>query len=198
MEELNHWLCLLMNAPAHPGAGELAVAVFLAKYLVLVIPEGFVIAWLRGGETTRKALLLATFAAVTGLLISHAIGWIWPHPRPFVIGLGHTHMHHAADASFPSDHLTLLWSVAFSLLLDARTRVAGIALSLLGIPIASARIYLGVHFPIDMAGAALVALFSACGCRLIESSLVDRVFPSINTSYRTIFRSLIRRGWVAE
>ncbi len=198
MEELNHSLFLLMNAPAHPGAGELAVAVLLAKYLVLVIPAGFVIAWLRGGETTRKALLLATFAAVAGLLTSHAIGWIWPHPRPFVIGLGHTHMHHAADPSFPSDHLTLLWSVAFSLLLDARTRVAGIALSLLGLPIASARIYLGAHFPIDMAGAALVALFSACVCRLNESTLVDLLFGPLQTAYRDVFGPLIRRGWVAD
>lgn len=39
-----------------------------------------------------------------------------------MIGLGHTLITHAADSSFPSDHLTLLWAVAFSFLMHlART-----------------------------------------------------------------------------
>jgi undecaprenyl-diphosphatase len=42
------------------------------------------------------------------LLINQVIILLWQHPRPFVIGLGHTYLAHAADSSFPSDHLTLL------------------------------------------------------------------------------------------
>ena len=81
--------------------------------------------------------------------------------RPFVIALGHTLMHHDADASFPSDHLTFLWSVAFSLMLHRPRWIASIAFVLLGFPVAWARIYLGVHYPLDMVGAALVASASA-------------------------------------
>lgn len=198
MEAFNESLFSLINAPAHPGAFELAIAMFFAKYAVLAIPAGFVIAWLRGGEATRKALLLATFAVVTGLLTSHLIGAIWPHPRPFAIGLGYTHLEHAADASFPSDHLTLVWAVAFSLLLDSRTRLAGIALAILGLPVAAARIYLGVHFPLDMAGAAAVAAFSACLCRREAFWLVEPLFPWTLVAYRWLFGPLIRRHWVAE
>lgn len=78
-----------------------------------------------------------------------------------MIGLGHTLITHAADSSFPSDHLTLLWAVAFSFLMHLSPYLGGIALALLGLPVAWARIYLGVNFPLDMVGAALVAVLSA-------------------------------------
>ena len=198
MEAFNASLFLLINAPAHPGAIELAIAVFFAKYAVLAIPAGFVVAWLRGGESTRKALLLATIAVIAGLMTSHAIGAIWPHARPFAVGLGHTHLEHAADASFPSDHLTLVWAVAFSLLFNRATRVAGIALAIFGLPVAAARIYLGVHFPLDMAGAAAVAALSAGLCRRGAHWLVEPLFPWTLMAYRRLFAPLIRRRWVAE
>lgn len=77
------------------------------------------------------------------------------------MGIGQTLIEHVQDSSFPSDHLTLIWSVAFSLLLNKQHRVIGGLLFLIGIPVAWARIYLGVHFPLDMIGAAIVGLVSA-------------------------------------
>jgi len=198
VEAFNQSLFLLINAPAHPAALVLTVAVFLAQYAVLAIPAAFVVAWLRGGEATREALLLATFTVVVGLLLGYVIGAIWPHPRPFAIGLGHTHLEHVADASFPSDHLTLIWAVAFSFLLDRRTRIVGYLLAFLGLPVAVARIYLGVHFPFDMAGAAAVAAFSAWLCRREAHWLVKPVLPWTLMAYRRLFGPLIRRRWVAE
>ena len=81
-----------------------------------------------------------------------------------MIGLGNTLIPHVADSSFPSDHLTLLWAVALSFLMHQRPRFAGVFLALLGLPMAWARIYLGVHFLLDMLGAALVAGISAWLC----------------------------------
>lgn len=78
-----------------------------------------------------------------------------------MIGLGHTLIPHAADSSFPSDHLTLWWAVAFSLLLQREQRRTASVMALLGLPMAWARIYLGVHFPLDMLGAIAVAALSA-------------------------------------
>lgn len=56
-----------------------------------------------------------------------------------MIGLGHTFMPHAADSSFPSDHLTLLWAVSVSFLMHQRLRLAGALLTTLGLPMAWAR-----------------------------------------------------------
>ena len=160
MENLNHALFLWMNVPVNPNTQLLAIATFFAEYVIWVIPVWITVGWLRGSEHTRKVLLEATAAGLAGLLINQIIGWLWQHPRPFMIGLGRTFISHAADSSFPSDHLTLLWSIAFSFLMHRRPRVAGLMLALLGLPVAWARIYLGVHFPFDMIGAALVAALS--------------------------------------
>ena len=159
MESFNQAAFLWLNAPAHPSAGMLYLTVFLAQGLIWAVPAGMVLGWLCGNEKMRRTLLIATASGALGLCISMVIGLAWPHPRPFMLGLGHRLIPHAADASFPSDHLTLWWAVAFSLWFKRRR--LGTALALLGIPIAWARIYLGVHFPLDMLGAAVVAGFSA-------------------------------------
>ena len=196
MTELNETLFLLLNASAHPDALLLAIAKLFADYVIWLVPLTLVVGWLSGGHTTRKLMLEATASGLAGLLINQAIGLVWQHPRPFMIGLGHQLVPHAADSSFPSDHLTLLWAVAFSFLIHKRPRSAGIVLALLGLPVAWARIYLGVHFPLDMVGAALVAGVSAGLCFREERWFVGPIFDWASTAYRLFFARLIRRGWV--
>ena len=90
---------------------------------------------------------------VAALIANWLIGVAWHRPRPFMAGAGQAWITHAATSSFPSNHLTLQWTVAAIFLLDRRTRPWGIAVALLGLPMAWARIYLGVHYPGDMLGA---------------------------------------------
>jgi undecaprenyl-diphosphatase len=179
METLNHTLFLWLNAPAQPPAGMVWLATFFAEYAIWLVPATLVAAWLWGEPPTRRHALQAGVTAVAALLVSAGFGLAWDHPRPFVIGLGHTLIEHAPDSSFPSDHLTLLWSVAFSLLLHPRLRRAGAVLALLGVPMAWARIYVGVHYPFDMVGAAAVS--AACAW-LCNRPLAQAPF--------------VRRGWV--
>ena len=198
MEEFNQSLFLLINAPAHPAPVLLAIAKLFAEDVIWLVPLSLMAGWLRGGERTRKLMLEAALSGVVGLLIAQAIGLVWQHPRPFMIGLGHRLIPHVADSSFPSDHLTLMWSVAFSLLVHRESRAAGVLLALLGLPVAWARIYLGVHFPLDMVGAAVVAGLSAWLCFREARWLVDPVFPWTTALYRGLFAPLIRRGWILK
>ncbi len=198
MKELNEALFLLINVSDHPSAVLLTIAKLLADYAIWLVPLALSIGWLRGSDSTRKLMLEATASGFAGLLIAQAIGLVWQHPRPFMIGLGQTLIPHAADSSFPSDHLTLIWAVAFSFLMHQRPRFAGVFLALLGLPMAWARIYLGVHFPLDMLGAAVVAGISAWLCFREEKWFVNRVFAWTTAIYRRIFAPLIRRGWVRE
>jgi len=102
---------------------------------------------------------------------------VWQHPRPFMIGLGHTLIPHAADSSFPSDHATVLFAVSLTLLLG-RATVPGLAVLLAGFCVAWARIFLGVHFPLDMIGAAAVAgIAYAAVTPLCPSLLTNRSDP---------------------
>ena len=89
---------------------------------------------------------------VAALVANWLIGVAWHRPRPFVAGVGQAWIAHAATGSFPSNHLTLQWTVAAIFLLDRRTRPWGIAVALLGLPMAWARVYLGLHYPGDMLG----------------------------------------------
>lgn len=101
----------------------------------------------------RSIALQASGAAAAALFANLIIGAAWDRARPFVAGVGQAWMSHAATGSFPSDHLTVQWVVAGMLLLDRRMRSWGIGIALLGLPMAWARIYLGVHYPSDMLGA---------------------------------------------
>ena len=198
MESLNHTLFLTLNAPEHPSALAVTLATFFAEHLIWAVPLLIGMGWLRGGENTRKMMLVATASGLLALLINQAIGFAWVHPRPFMLGVGHTLIPHVADSSFPSDHLTLWWAVALSLALQRGPRVAGTALALLGIPIAWARIYVGVHFPIDMLGALAVAALSAWvtlreGRRYLEPS-----YRLATAFHRRFFGRLVVLGWVRK
>jgi len=111
----------------------------------------------------RATALRALIAAAMALIGNALIGLVWDRARPFVAGAGQAWVTHAATGSFPSDHLTVQWVVAGMLLLDRRTQAWGLGIALLGLPMAWARIYLGVHYPGDMLGAlamgGLVMLF---------------------------------------
>lgn len=198
MEHLNQSLFLLLNAA--PGASEIVVetARFLADSLIWVVPAGLILGWMRGSSATRQVLIAATVSGLAGLLINQLIGLVWYHPRPFEAGIGQTQIQHVQDSSFPSDHLTLIWAIAFSLLLHEQPRLAGWALVLLGVPVAWARIYLGVHFPLDMLGAALVALSSAWLILGEEHRFIAPLMRLLLPGYRTMFAGLIWRGWVRQ
>ena len=198
MEDLNHALFLWLNAPEHPSTLLLAIATFFAEYAIWALPAIIGFGWLRGSEHTRKVLLEATVSGLVGLLINQIIGLIWQHPRPFMIGLGHTLIPHAADSSFPSDHLTLQWAVAFSFLMHRSPRMVGLALALLGLPVAWARIYLGVHFPLDMVGAALVAGLSAWLAFREMRVYLPATYSLALSVHRVLFGKLIQIGWVRK
>lgn len=196
MENWNTALFLVLNAGASPSRFALFVAMVSADYLIFLVPLMLMVGWLRGDTSRRTLMLEATASGLFALLINQGIGLVWQHPRPFMIGLGHTLIPHVADSSFPSDHLTLLLAVGFSFLIAARWSMCGIILLVIALPMAWARIYLGVHFPLDMLGAAVVAAASATCCAGLSKSLIKPVVSPAERLYRKLFASLIRRGWV--
>ncbi|CAM5205011.1 Undecaprenyl-diphosphatase OS=Castellaniella defragrans OX=75697 GN=HNR28_000082 PE=4 SV=1 [Castellaniella defragrans] len=196
METLNRALFLWLNAPSHPDPGLLSAAIVLANWLIWLAPALLVVGWLYGDREARQAMILAALAGALGLLCNQLIALVWVHPRPFVLGLGHTFIPHAPDSSFPSDHLTLWWAIAFSLLAQARLRLLGALMAVSGLAIAWARIYLGVHFPLDMAGAAGVAAACAWLVRALARWYLDPLYRLALSIYRTLFGGLIRKGLI--
>ena len=83
------------------------------------------------------------------------------HPPAILLGLGRMLIEHDATTSFPSFHATFLFSLALPLLAQRSTRGTALTVGLLGIGIAWARIFVGVHYPFDMAGAFVVSAIAA-------------------------------------
>jgi undecaprenyl-diphosphatase len=198
MEHINQSLFLLINAAPDASGIVVEIAKFIADFLIWIVPLGLIIAWFRGGNATRQVMVAATLAGVLALLINQLISVVWYHPRPFEMGIGKTLIAHVQDSSFPSDHLTLIWAMAFNFLLHKHQQRVGGFLLLSGIPVAWARIYLGVHFPLDIIGGALVGLISAWVIFRIERRLLPTLMGILLRSYRTLFSGLIRNGWVRK
>ena len=198
MESLNQALFLWLNAPKHPHPMQLTTAQFFAEYAIWAVPALIGVGWLRGSEDNRKAMLVATASGLLRLLFNQLIGLVWMHPRPFMIGLGHTLIPHTADSSFPSDHLTLWWAVAFSLLMQREQRRTAIVMAFLGLPMAWARIYLGVHFPIDMLGAIAVAVLSARLSLREARWYREPSYRLASSIHGRLFGHLSTLGWVRK
>lgn len=144
----------------HPSMPPSSVMLDAARTLAdgpLLITAGMLLLLaIRQSALMRYSTLRACALTLAALIMNTLIGFLWHRSRPFVAGVGHAWMTHAATSSFPSDHLTAQWTVAGALLLDRKTRMWGIVIALLGLPMAWARIYLGVHYPSDMLGAAMM------------------------------------------
>ncbi|MDX1800623.1 MAG: phosphatase PAP2 family protein [Marinobacter sp.] len=196
MESFNQTYFLMLNASAHPDHSLVLIAKLLAEGLVWLIPLTLIGNWLSGQPARRRIAVIGAVAGLAALSLNQLIGLFWQHPRPFMIGLGHTLMPHAPDSSFPSDHLTLIWSVSLLFLAQAKTRVAGLLLTLMGIPVAWARIYLGVHFPLDMLGALLCGGLTAWAFHNVESPLATRLYRWAEQLYQLLCGPFIRRGWL--
>lgn len=196
MENINKIIFLWLNASAHPSQITVDLATGLAQFQIWIVPLVIAIVWLRGEEPQRRTMLAATAAGLVALFANQLIGMVWWHPRPFMIGFGHTLIAHAADSSFPSDHLSLWWAVAFSFMLNPSLTVSGIVLGISGLPLAWARIYLGVHFPLDMAGAAIVAILSTALMHYLPDWCFDSIYKVMIRIHCRVLSRFIARGWV--
>ena len=190
VELCNQNAFLAINAGAQAPAFGIAIARMLARWAVYLVMILLIFVWVRRGRAVRFALLDATFAALIGLGIAQGITALWYHPRPFEIGLGRQLLNHAAEASFPSDHATLMFSLAIPLLFCVESRRWGGAFLLLGFAVTWSRIYLGVHFPLDMLGAFGVAVFASFAIRIASPRLQRRFYPLLVSIYETVLRRL--------
>jgi undecaprenyl-diphosphatase len=160
LNDLNRELFLALNgSPTSPRIA-VAVAIFAAKYLIVLVPLHLVLIWLGGDRKMRFVAVTAFLALLIAIGINQAIGYVAFTPRPFVVGLGTQLIEHRESSSLPSNHATIFFTYAAVLLLLSK-RALGLAFGLLGLLVAWSRIYLGIHYPIDMGAAALTSLVAA-------------------------------------
>lgn len=156
LEQLNINLFLYINLLTINAHVLNELFIILAEYM----PYLFILVLLSVWCWQRKLRLLviqAGMAVILALLFSYAISLFYFHPRPFAMGLGFNLVEHAPDSSFPSDHTTFLFAIAWSFLSKPVTRTCAYALVCLAALSGMCRIIVGVHFPLDIMMAAAVA-----------------------------------------
>jgi len=169
-----------------------SIMIHLAQDIVWIMLALMVLLWFTGKEANQKLVFYSFLSASVALLIASLI--LSPavdHARPFVEHQVHQLIPHAADASFPSDHSTLAFSLAFSVFFANRrlgTVMLGLAV-LTGI----ARVYVGVHYPADIAGAIALSFLTS----MIIMNLKTRL-DVIPMFFIRIYRKMTARTFKAH
>jgi undecaprenyl-diphosphatase len=184
----NTALFLSINAASRPNVIWQHLAEAIANAPVLLAPVLLSCLWVWGPPARRAALIATGVGVLAGQGINLLLGLAWFEPRPFMAGIGHTWLDHVADNGFPSDHATLAWSLGLGLAVTGGSRRWGAVACLVGLATGWARVYLGIHFPLDVLASIPVGLLAA-GFAAILLPLTRRwVVPLAEHAYDVVLR----------
>jgi undecaprenyl-diphosphatase len=153
---VNQWVA------AHDWLGRSAAT--MEKWAVPAFAIATVALWFldRPGGPRKWKLASASALASAGLalLVAQVITKVWARPRPFA---AHPSAHvwgtRSTDPSFPSDHATASFAIAFTILMF--DRLVGSIFVVAALVVSLGRVVVGAHYPLDLLGGALVALGAA-------------------------------------
>ena len=130
---------------------------FAAMYLAFAAILVLLPLWFR--RDGLRIWVAAGLGALLAIGLSAGIGLLWDRPRPFVAQHFTPLIAHGADPSFPSDHLAALGAVMICA--GFASRRLALALGVIAVIVAFARVYVGVHYVSDVAGGFILGV--ACG-----------------------------------
>ncbi|MDZ5609012.1 undecaprenyl-diphosphatase [Bacillus pseudomycoides] len=134
--------------------------IFIAEYTVYFLGLIIVAYWFTRSNKNRMMVIQAASAFVVAEIIGKIAGKFYSNYQPFaVLPDVNQIVDHAVDNSFPSDHTILFFSICFSFWL-VRKKTGWLWLAL-AFCVAISRIWIGVHYPFDVATGALLGIISA-------------------------------------
>ncbi|SFE75862.1 undecaprenyl-diphosphatase [Bacillus sp. OV194] len=114
----------------------------------------------------KRTAIYAGCTTAFALLLNLILHLVYYHPRPFAVHHVHKLIPHSMDSSFVSDHAIVVFSIAWILWMrGSRWRVPVLCWAVV---IGISRIFVGVHYPADIAGSAVIAY--ACGYLVVRFS----------------------------
>lgn len=132
--------------------------IFGAEYLIyLTIVLMFILSF-RFTFKEKKAMLLAFLAIPIAVLLIKGIHFFFFENRPFVYYDITPLIAHNPNASFPSRHASIMSVITFAYFIY-RSKWAPFFLVFL-IWVGLARVYVGVHYPLDIVGGIILGIVS--------------------------------------
>lgn len=163
---------LIFNLNGHFGILD-KLMIFGATYLIYLVILFIFILVLKGKTPEKKAFLLILLGLPVAFLLIQIIHIFFYEPRPFVAFHFPPIVPEKIDASFPSRHATISAIIAFSYVLF-KSKWSPIFLFLM-LWIGISRIYVGVHYPLDILGGFITGSISLV--------IAKQIFKLIKTSF---------------
>jgi undecaprenyl-diphosphatase len=144
------------------------LATDLAALLVVLVALTFLVPWGARRRERRSGAVLATASAGVSLLLNQPIAHAVARSRPYVAHPAHAHLliARSTDPSFPSDHATGAFALAVGIWLYDRT--FGTILLVLAALLSFVRVYVGTHYPGDVAAGALIGMAVVAALYLLK------------------------------
>ncbi|PEF22871.1 undecaprenyl-diphosphatase [Bacillus pseudomycoides] len=134
--------------------------VFVAEYMLYALVLGVLIYWFTRNNKNRMMIIQGGLAFIVAEIIGKIVGQFYSHHQSFaVLPNVNQLVEHEIDNSFPSDHTILFFSICVSIWLVRKKE--GWLWLMLAFCVAISRIWVGVHYPIDVVTGALVGIISA-------------------------------------
>ena len=148
--------------------------IFGAEILVFVTLMATLLLVLRGGSREKKAVILIVIGIIVAEILVRLTKTFYAEPRPFttydIIPL----ITRPQDATFPSGHTAIMTVVAVSYAFY-KSRFAPFFFVLM-LWVGFARIFVGVHHPLDILGGIIFGLVSTILAREIKTRLKKLLF----------------------
>jgi len=144
-----------------------AWGVFFADYLVyfLLVGAALIYFLVKKKEKLRYLFVIGSSVILSRLVITELIRLIWHRSRPFVDYQVNQVIEHSASGSFPSGHIAFLFALAMAVYFF--NRKWGIVFFILSLLVGLARIFVGIHYPLDILGGIVIGIVSAVVVRTL-------------------------------
>ncbi|MBU2613502.1 phosphatase PAP2 family protein [Patescibacteria group bacterium] len=155
----------------------IAVAVFLARWLVLGFGVFGIVFLMSRSAARRHAVREAAWSAALALALTTLISAVIGRLRPYMLPLDTSapvtlFIPEPLNASFPSGHTGVSFAIASALF--AIDRRLGLAALFIALFVALGRVAVGVHFPSDIIGGVAVGIGSYAAVRHLHHRIRTR------------------------
>ncbi len=142
----------------------------LAEYLIYLLPIVLLVMWFSDTKAKKVAMRAFVSAMVGALVLAKTIGQFIHRSRPFDYHGVKELLFHQPDYSFPSDHATVFFAIAFSFWLSGNKKIA-VVFFILALVNGVFRVATGLHWPSDILAGLVLGLVSALIVYLLDRPL---------------------------
>jgi undecaprenyl-diphosphatase len=167
---------------------------FLANDAIFFLMLGFIGYWLINRKKYGIMVIQSGIVVILSLGVNAILHHLIYRSRPFVTHHVYKLIQHSADSSFPSDHSVVAFSLAATFFLYNRKHGTGWLLLASGI--AFSRVWVGVHYPLDVLTGAFIGIIVSLFLYILNnnSKLYQKMITQIISLYERILSKVLNKN----